>query len=145
MITVTLAVVVVAFSLCMTYETYGETPAAYYTAPNGSRLIVTRQANMDTVTQTEDSISYDYIYTAYPMANKFFYRADKGARLETNRGIDLVEWSEDSLTATIYATDYSGAEITASVSFTEDAPIDDTAATDAPENTASPENTQGDN
>lgn len=139
MITVTLAVVVVAFSLCMTYETYGETPAAYYTAPNGSRLIVTRQANMDTVTQTEDAISYDYIYTAYPMANRFFYRADKGARLETNRGIDLVEWSADSLTATIYATDYSGAEITASVSFAEDM------ANDGADGNASPENTQGDN
>ena len=139
MITVTLAVVVVAFSLCMTYETYGETPAAYYTAPNGSRLIVTRQANMDTVTQTEDAISYDYIYTAYPMANKFFYRADRGARLETNRGIDLVEWSDDNLTATIYATDYSGAEITASVSFAEDM------ANDGADGNASPENTQGDN
>ena len=73
------------------------------------------------------------------MANKFFYRADRGARLETNRGIDLVEWSDDNLTATIYATDYSGAEITASVSFAEDM------ANDGADGNASPENTQGDN
>lgn len=145
MITIILIIVVVAFSLCMTYETYGETPAAYYTAPNGNRLVVTRQVNMDTVTQTEDSISYSYIYTAYPMANKFFYHADRGARMETNRGIDLVEWSDDSLTATIYATDYSGTEITAAVSFAEDAPNEGAETTDASESTAAPQNTQGDN
>ncbi len=142
MITLMLFVCVIAFSLCMTYETYGETPAAYYTAPNGNRLIVTRQVNMDTVQQSENSISYNYIYTAYPMANKFFYRADRGARFESNRGIDLVEWSEDGLTATIHATDYSGAEVSGLVSFAEDAPIEDSAAPDA---TDAPENTQGDN
>ena len=65
--------------------------------------------------------------------------------METNRGIDLVEWSDDSLTATIYATDYSGTEITAAVSFAEDAPNECAETTDASESTAAPKNTQGDN
>lgn len=151
MVTVIMAIAVVAFSLCMTYETYGETPVAYYTAPDGNRLVVTRQVNMDTVTQTEDSISYSYIYSAYPMANKYFYYAAQGVRLETDRGINLVEWSDDSLTATIYVTDYSGTEITATVSFAEE-PADEgtetsdetTDVTDA-EATSNTETTEGDN
>ena len=64
MVTLIMTIAVVAFSLCMTYETYGETPVAYYTAPTGDRMVVTRQANMDTVSATDDSISYSYIYSA---------------------------------------------------------------------------------
>ncbi len=119
MISVILAILVIAVSLCMTYISYGETPAAYYTSPTGNRMIITRRANMETLTQNEDSISYDYIYAAYPTVGKFFYQADAGADLVTNSGIDLVEWSEDGMTATIYITDYDGNEQTATVSFAE--------------------------
>lgn len=75
---------------------------------------------MDTLTETEDSISYDYVYAAYPTVGKYFYQADAGVTMYTNRGIDLVEWSEDGMTATIYTTDYDGTEQTSLVSFSAD-------------------------
>lgn len=120
MISVIMAVLVLAVSLCLTYTTYGETPVAYYTGSTGNRLIVTRRANMETLTETEESISYDYVYAAYPTVGKYFYQADVGVTMDTNKGIDLVEWSEDGMTATIYTTGYDGEEQTFFVSFSTD-------------------------
>lgn len=119
MVTLILFIIVSVSSVCMVYTTYGETPVSYYTHnATGNRLVIMKYADAETLDESDGSVTY--VYSAYPMINKLFYRVNHTQSVSTGTGVDYVEWSEDGSVATVFLTDVQGQQQTIEIDFAAD-------------------------
>jgi|GEM_PF-4552696 len=127
----TMVAVVVVYSFCTVYATYGSSPAAYYTnRDTGNRLVIMKAADFDSM--EGDSEPSAYYYGAFPMRGKFFYYPERGDAVLTKTGVDYVEWIDDGMGAAVHITDVDGAEQVLVVSFDFSSPSGTDAEAETP-------------